>query len=289
MFSFLNKPYPHSENFKRSVWVSLCIGAFVAFFLIFFQPFDLSLWQDPQKTSKLLGYGLVSFLIPVLMSLVMQIIPLKEREDNWKIWKEILNIVLVVLLIAVGNLFYSTLIGIGQVSPGNYLRFIFITFSIGIFPIVLSVIAKHNRFLALNQQTAVEINTVLEEKTVPAPTPAKQKLTLIAENDKDKLELEADDLLFIESADNYSTIHFLTQDSTHKIMMRGSLKRMESQCASFSQIIRCHRAFIVNTKNVTHLEGNAAGYKLSIKNSEAKVPVSRNYGTSVTEKLKSRN
>ncbi len=288
MFAFLNKPYPHTENFRRTFLVSLCIGVFVALFLIVFQPFDISRWEDPQKKLKLAGYGIVSFLIPVLTGIVLQFIPAKEREDNWKVWKEITNTLLAVLLIAFGNLFYSTLIGIGTVSFKNYFNFIFITFAVGIFPIALSVASKYNRFLKLNQRTAAEVNTVLDEKPKPTPTPAKQKLILIAENDKDKLELEADDLLYIESADNYSTIHYLTQDSTHKIMMRGSLKRIESQCTSFPQILRCHRAFIVNTKNVTHIEGNAAGYKLSIKKSEVRVPVSRNYGTSLTEELKTR-
>jgi DNA-binding LytR/AlgR family response regulator len=50
--------------------------------------------------------------------------------------------------------------------------------------------------------------------------------------------------------------------------------------------MRCHRAFIVNTKNVSHIEGNAAGYRLSLKSTENKIPVSRNYGPAITEKLK---
>jgi len=287
MLAFLNKPYPHSYDLKRNFLICFCIGAFVALFLIVFQPFNISLWQTPHKKWKLAGYGLVSFFIPVFINLILRVLPLKEREDNWKVWKEILNVILAVLCIAVGNLLYSGFIGIGSITFKNYVNFIFITFAIGIFPIGISVIAKYNRFLKLSLRTATEINTILDEKPRPAPTPS-SNLVLLAENEKDKLELEPQDLLYIESADNYSMVHYLVKGSLTKVLVRGSLKRMEQQCAAFPEIMRCHRAFIVNTQNVTHIEGNAAGYKLSIKNTEVAVPVSRNYGVSVTEKLKAK-
>jgi len=293
MLSFLNKPYPHSYDLKRNLIVCFCIGAFVAFFLIVFQPFNISLWQTPHKKLKLAGYGLVSFFIPLAINLMLRALPLKEREDNWKVWKEILNVILAVLCIAVGNLVYSSFIGLGSISFKNYVNFIFITFMIGIFPIGMSVIAKYNRFLRLSQLTATEINTILEEKPLPAPAPVVEnvnaRLVLVAENEKDKLEMDASDLLYIESADNYSMVHFLEHDKVSKTLIRGSLKRMEQQCASFPALLRCHRAFIVNTQNVTHIEGNAAGYKLSIKNTDNLVPVSRNYGSVVTGKLKTVN
>lgn len=286
MFSFLNKPYPHTDNRKKNFWVSLCIGGFVAFFLIVFQPFDISLWLDPDKKLKLAGYGIVSFIIPVLFGFAIQVIPAREREDNWRVWKEMLSVTTIVLLIAGGNMVYSEFIGIGRISLMGYFKFIGITFSVGFFPITLSVITKHNRFLKLNRETAAEINMALEEKTQPLPQPVSGKLVLVAENEKDKLEMEPADLLYIESADNYSMVHYLAKGALNKTLVRGSLKRMESQCGSFPEIMRCHRAFIINIKNVTHIEGNAAGYKLSVNGTDTTVPVSRNYGSSITTKLK---
>jgi len=291
MLSFLNKPYPHNDNFKRNFLVSFCIGAFVALFLIVFQPFNISLWQDPDKILKLAGFGIISFAVPVLCNLITHSLPVKEREDNWKVWKEILNVIFAILLIAVGNLVYATYVGIGTLTLKNYFTFIFITFSVGIFPIGFSVAAKYNKFLKLNQKTAAEVNVVLDEKPQAALVEKKenQKLILIAENEKDKLEIDWQQLLYMESADNYSIIYYLERNADSKSLVRGSLKRMEQQCAAFPSIIRCHRGFIVNLQNVTHIEGNAAGYKLSLKNSKNLVPVSRNYGASVTEKLKRNN
>jgi len=289
MFSFLNKPYPQTENFRKSLIVGFCVGAFVAFFLIVFQPFNISLWLDPAKNLKLAGFGLVSFVCSIFLSACLLFVPASEKEDNWKVWKEILVIICIVLLIAGGNLFYSDLIGIGSISLKGYFRFILITFSVGIFPIALSVIVKYNRFLKLNQKNATEINTILDEKPVAVPTAASneiRQLVLIAENEKDKLEMPWQQLLYIESADNYSQVHYLEGETPRKTLVRGSLKRMEQQCQPFSEIARCHRAYIVNLSRVSHVDGNAAGYKLSLKNTQTQVPVSRNFGGQIIEKLK---
>src|SRR3982751_78604 len=107
MFSFLGKPYPRAHNPKKNLFVSLCIGLFVSFFLIFFEPFDISLWQDPNKNLKLFGFGAISFVIPVLINLLVNLLPVAEREDRWTVWKEIVSIAVVILCIAGGNLVYS--------------------------------------------------------------------------------------------------------------------------------------------------------------------------------------
>lgn len=285
MFSFLGKPYPCAHNAKRGLLVSFCIGLFVTFFLVFFQPFDIAVWRDPNKNLKLIGFGVISFVIPVVINLLVNLLPVAEREDNWKVWKEVVAIVVVILCIAAGNLIYSSFIHITHISLQGYISSILVVLSIGIFPIGFGVLARYNRFLALSQKTASEINNHLEEKPTPVST---EILRLVAENETDKLEITWQQLLYIESADNYSVIHYLENELVSKTMIRGSLKRMEQQCAPFPALLRCHRAFIVNTGNVIHVEGNASGYKLSLKNTQTLVPVSRNYGPAITEKLKSK-
>ena len=70
-----------------------------------------------------------------------------------------------------------------------------------------------------------------------------------------------------------------------KQILRSSLKRIEIQ-NPYNYIVRSHRAYIVNLKWIHKIEGNAAGYKLHLKDTEITVPVSRNYGPEVIKKLK---
>lgn len=297
--SFLNKDYPYIPS-KRPAWINnLLIGTFVAFFLIVFQPFDLSLWNTPYKTWKLIGFGFVSFLMPTLFSyLVFKLIPKKELEDKWKVWKEIALILGVLLSIALGNLLYGNLIRITDLSIKGFINSLMVTVLLGIFPISLAILNKYHRLLRLNLESAKQANEFIahphaqeaekreSQKSTNSHVPLPQnKLLLIAENEKDKLEINMEDLLFIESQDNYSSIVFLEGLNVRKQLIRSSLKRLEAQIPS-KMVKRCHRAFMVNLSKVAKVEGNAAGYILSFSESEAKVPVSRSYGPEVMSYFK---
>ena len=116
---------------------------------------------------------------------------------------------------------------------------------------------------------------------------AEETLVLIAENEKDRLELKSEELLYIESADNYSTIVFTKNNKITIHLLRGSLKRIESQI-TFPFILRCHRSYIVNLKQINHIKGNAQGYRIEFK-AELRdtIPVSRNYSKALFERLES--
>lgn len=298
-FGFLNKAYPYLPS-KRPAWVNnLFIGIFVALFLLVFQPFDLSLWNTPNKTWKLIGFGLVSFIMPTLFSwMVFKLIPKTELEDNWKVWKELVLILGVLLSIALGNLFYGKLIHIAEINLSGLLNSMMVTVLLGLFPITLAILNKYHRLLRLNSDLAQRANefiahpdaqeTEKKESQKPAeriaPLP-ENKLILIAENERDKLEIKLEDLLFIESQDNYSSVVIVEGLKVKKQLIRSSLKRLESQIQS-KMVKRCHRAFMVNLSKVAKVEGNAAGYILSFSESETKVPVSRNYGPEVMSYFK---
>ncbi|MDP1803161.1 MAG: LytTR family DNA-binding domain-containing protein [Bacteroidota bacterium] len=307
MFRFLNKPFPRSHLDKKSLTSSFIVGIFVACFLIVFQPFGISEWLTENKFFKLLGFGLVSFIIPLIIGFVIAlIIQKKPVEDNWTIGKEIIVILIILVCIAVGNMFYGRLL---YIMPFTWNGFLFAFISvvlIGIFPVTLHVLRKHNKLLKINLEKATVVNEHLHpeeikkkvDEHIPKEEPAPNmpdniadeikiipKLIFIAENEKDKLEVFPEQLLYIEAADNYSNIVFMEDEKIKKHLIRSSLKRIESQI-NFDLIVRCHRTFIVNLRNVKNVEGNAAGYKLYFNKDNYFVPVSRNYGNSILEKLK---
>jgi DNA-binding LytR/AlgR family response regulator len=132
----------------------------------------------------------------------------------------------------------------------------------------------------LTEGKAAEINQN------PERTDFEPEIILIAENEKDKFKLKINQLLYIESADNYSNVvYFGEAGQRKKELIRSSLKRLEGQLNN-ENIIRCHRTFIVNLINVKIVGGNAAGYKLYFDTSDETIPVSRNYIPIVGEKLK---
>jgi DNA-binding LytR/AlgR family response regulator len=329
MLPFLSKPYPFNPLSRKDSLSSFLIGCFVAFFLLVFQPFGISLWETPHRFLKILGFGLVSFLCPVIFKLVlMLVIRARKPEENWNVWKEILSLIVVLLFIALGNMVYGNLIGIATLSFGQLAMAVSATFLLGLFPVTANVALKYNRFQALNQkeaqrleqevkgyqhrlemqeeipgnknrETLEEITGDIAEEPDPKTTDlnededlpdrkglnAPDQLILVAENEKDRLEVSSEDLLYIESADNYSAVVFLSKGNISKQLIRASLKRIESQIG-LPYMIRCHRSYIVNLKQISTIKGNAQGYKIEFKTASAsQVPVSRNYGKLLFEKL----
>ncbi len=112
-------------------------------------------------------------------------------------------------------------------------------------------------------------------------------LIFTADNEKDKLEIKAEDFYYMESQDNYTAIVFLNDSGIKRVLFRSSLSRLFQQI-NFKLITRCHRSFIIDLSKVESLEGNAAGYKLTLKNLTEKIPVSRSYAKEVITVLKAR-
>lgn len=307
MFLFLKKAYPFERNLKKVVLTNLGIGVFIFLFLYIFQPFGIILWQTPFKILKLGGFGLISFFVPFLYQASTHIILYKFYDkDNWKVWKELLSNSFVLLLIALSNFLYIHFITDISLSVFGFVNAVVCVLVIGIFPIAISIFTKHNKFLKLNAQEAEKINTEIErihkndipivevKSTVPEEltknneqqnTNLSKSLTLIAENEKDTFSIELTRLLYIESQDNYASIVFNEKGYLKRQLLRSSLKRIESQIQQ-PEILKCHRAYLVNILNVINIEGNAAGYKLSFPNIEEKIPVSRNYGKIILEALR---
>ena len=280
MLKYLNKPYPYKFTTIKDIGFYLLIGVFVSAFLVIFQPFDINLWQTDHKLWKLIGYGTVAFTVPLLLSMLRKLICNERKlEYTYKIKHEILWLFLIILSIAAANLIYSNAIDILHINFLSFLLFVFIVLAVGIFPVLGSIWLKHNQYLALNNSVAASIENDILTKPKELDSQSVE-LTIVAENDRDSLTLTDRQLLYIESMDNYCQIVFVDDNETKKRILRGSLKRFESQIST-NYIQKCHRSFIVNLNNVVHIDGNAQGYNLYLNQYSISVPVSRNFGPEI--------
>ncbi len=285
MLKILQQPYPFGEKSTiRLLIQSIGEGTFIALFLILFQPFGLTEWNDPNKTWYLFGYGLITTLCGLILRFgIFKFFPKYHSETTWKVGKEILSILLLILMITVFNVFFSRFAFDLNISLKNFLGMLVGVMIIGIFPATFGVMLNYIiQLKKYNQPIIVQHHTpevVLNEQIYENKT-----LKLIAENEKDSIELNTDSLYFIESSDNYSTVFYEKSGKLQKELLRSSLTRLESQIPS-ENIVRCHRSFIVNLDKVEKVTGNAQGYKLHLAAPELLVPVARKY-SEIVERLK---
>jgi len=294
MTDFFNRSYPHEPFSVKNIRGNLGIGLFISFFLIVFQPFEINEWETNYKILKLLGFGFVSFLFCSLVQVLLVFLFSKNSlADNWKVWKEILIILLIVVSITFGNMLLANLYRLSHFYFSQFIYVLTITFLTGIFPIIASVAFKYQKFLSMNKKMAREIDQEIEsrkarESTSSSSVLSNERIILIAENNKDTFELFSRQLLYIESTDNYSTIFFMTDGKKKKELIRASLKRLETQITT-PLIARCHRSYIVNLSNAAHITGNVQGYRITFNGTEDTIPVSRNHGKDILERIKAMN
>jgi hypothetical protein len=102
-------------------------------------------------------------------------------------------------------------------------------------------------------------------------------ISLKDENEIVKLVLKTENLLFIQSADNYVEVNFIENGTVTKTLLRNSIKNLETTFIN-TPIIRCHRSFIVNTNNIELAKKTSSGFKLKLNQvSELTIPVSKSY------------
>jgi DNA-binding LytR/AlgR family response regulator len=98
-----------------------------------------------------------------------------------------------------------------------------------------------------------------------------------------KFSIKKENLLYLESAENYVNICYLNKGKVSKYLLRDTLKKIEEIFAG-TEIIRCHRSFIVNFDKVKVIRKDKDGLKLEFDNpSITDIPVSKTYVNTVMQ------
>ncbi|MFZ4414974.1 MAG: LytTR family DNA-binding domain-containing protein [Bacteroidales bacterium] len=277
---YLNQPYPFHVNKLKLIG---SISLFIGFFMLIFQPFGLSKYAGPHKSLLCLGYGFVTMIVMIINIVLIQEL-LKKQFDykRWTVIKQISWLAWIIFSIGIGNFVYTSIIS-SHWSWQAFVFFQFFTLAVGLIPIVVLTIINQNHLLAVNLKSAQEFNIALKTNTFNVGI---ELITLIADNEKDKFEIELSNLLYIESIGNYIEVNFVKDNQLKNLLLRSTLKRTESQLEDITSIIKCHRAFLVNSSKIDDVKGNSQGLKLKLIHTETEIPVSRNFSKSLKDKLK---
>lgn len=92
---------------------------------------------------------------------------------------------------------------------------------------------------------------------------------------KESLVVLPNDILYIESIANYLSIWYFQDDELKHKRIRSTLKNVEETLSVYPFLLHCHRAFLVNTRFITHVDGNAAGCQLHLFSIDRTIPVSK--------------
>jgi len=276
---YLQQPYPLFENRWR---ITISISLFIALFMLVFQPFGMLNYTGEHKLLFESGYGVVTLIVLIIDLFVF---PLFLGEwfipQKWTVLKQMIWQLWILFSIGFGNFIYSSIFLRFAHGFQAFLMFQFYTLVVGILPILILTILHQNALLSENLKLANEMNrdlTGLNGLHVP-----NEKVRISAENNKEKIEINQSDFIYIGSTGNYIQVFYLVKNELKSILLRNTLKQIEEQLKDCPSIIKCHRAFLVNKDKIIRVKGNSQGLRIVLKDTPEEIPVSRNYSRSLKE------
>ena len=115
-----------------------------------------------------------------------------------------------------------------------------------------------------------------------AETVARQSVfSFYDEKQELRLSVKRSELLYVESADNYVCIWYLSKGQLTKFLLRNSLKAMEENFAD-TNVLRCHRSYMVNFDQVKVIRREKEGIFLELGIERVPdIPISMTYSEKV--------
>lgn len=276
----LNRPYFYNGDSAFHIKQALLFGAFVILFLEVFKPFGIEGVGEGLHLI-ILGFGVLTAITMIMLNVLIPRLGFRFfTEEDWTVKRELIYSFINVSLIGLFNFIYFSVVISHEFSFSALLWFQFSTWAVGLMPLVLMTFIKEKRLSAQYENEANEINKQLKKKQ-----PHHKRISLVSNNQNEAdIEMDIDDLLFVKSAANYLEVHSFNEKH-QRSLIRKTLKEVEAELSSHTQLYRCHKSYVVNLSQVEKLTGNSQGYRLQIKNTDLWVPVSRSLHEEVKNRL----
>ena len=123
------------------------------------------------------------------------------------------------------------------------------------------------------------------DKAMQQRTEGKGIISFYDERGELQLSVTKDNLLYVESADNYINIWYMKNNLPKKMILRNTLKRTAELLAD-THVMRCHRGYMVNMEQVKVLRREKDCFFLELGIEGVRdIPVSKTYGDAVMKWL----
>jgi len=254
------------------------VSIFALVFINLYAPFDAASWTDMSRLEFFFSSSvmiLIGMLAIVISKLLFFLFMRKTRISYliFGLW-HLAEIVLVATIYLVVDL---VLLKSGMDLVDRYSYLLFITLMVLAIPYSISWL-----YLSMKDK-----RTKLENLTENTSQEFREKKMIIFRDETEKLRfsIKSADILYVESTDNYVTVHTMEKGKVKKIMLRNTMKRLEKELEG-TLIHRCHRSYMVNFENIKLVKLISTNlYIYMDSQEEIRIPVSRTYAEHVHEFL----
>ena len=254
------------------------VSIFALVFINIYSPFNASSWFEVGRIEFFFyssAFILFGMLIIVISKLLFFLIARRRKFTYllFGIWH-----VMEVLLLAVTYLVVDLVMLNSEAElVERFTSLLFITLLVLAIPYSLSWLwislkDKREKLEGHTQDTSTEFRE-------------RKMITFRDETDKLRFSIKSQDILYVESTDNYVTVHTVEKGKIKKIMLRNTMKRLEKELEG-TLIQRCHRSYMVNFENIKLVKLISTNLYIYMDYAdEIRIPVSRTYAEHVHEFL----
>lgn len=291
--NILNQLVPKSIfTYSRQAMMVFAMAVIAVVFIIVFRPFkiyeslDFLITENPSgwiNSAEDAFFLALSSVVLFAMILVMssRVVLVKTMRDRltyrgFLVWcgVEFVVVALGITLLS-ASLFhpeYTSLVRLFLKVLGRTTCILFIPYIICWLYII--ILDKAHQLKTLKESIANDENTL-----------QKSYVLFYDDHDEMRLSVKREDLIMIESADNYVCVWYLNNNQIKKSMVRNTMKRVAQQLGD-SSVQRCHRSYMINMDRVKVLRRDKEGVFIEFGiEGVFDVPISRTYIGNITSWL----
>jgi len=261
----------------------LLTATFALLFINIFQPFGSRGWYPHISDFKYFFFSSLIILTGMLVVVVSRLIMLAyTKKNDLYLWQYLIWILVEIVAMSLFYTLFSKYIP--KEGLNRDILEIFRQSTINTSLVLLLPYAILWLYFSWRDK-----NNLLEKLAKAEPNVEVAKKNLVAFPDEKgelKISIMLENLLYVDSADNYATIHYLNKSKLSHYLIRNSLKWMEEHLTKDSPLVRCHRSYIVNLDKVKVLRKTKEGIFLELDTDNTPdIPVSKTYYERVMSKF----
>ena len=269
---------------QNQLMMVLFVSLFAVVFINIFKPFGSEDWMTKGKFTSTQYLAWSTILVCMGMSIVAisRVIMYhysKKPTHKITILKYICWIIIELLLLSAAFTILALITSYGGATRDpleiyknameNTVFILFIPYLIGIM------------YLSYQDKSA-KLRTIMEENI------GNKSTSFIAFRDERgvlRLTVAKENLLYIESADNYISIWYLKNNQLKKQLLRRTLTELSAQLSE-TNVVRCHRSFMVNLDQVKVLRREKENMFIELGyQGVQEIPISKTYGEEVLRRI----
>lgn len=235
----------------------MILGLFLSMIIFLLEPFDTNTFQSEYRTWLLLGFGIL-FTVVYFLYGFLEAFGFNLVKKDWKVRHELVSVLFFFLVSGtIIFLYNNTVINESSYDLRAHLGYLIY--------IVTPMMLILSPFLLFFRQ---------KFGTWYAPVKS-EMIQILGKNQKERLSILKENLLYIQAEENYISIYYLDADfGSRSKTFRQTLSSVHLQ-ASFLE--KCHRSYLVNPELIQEVAGNSQNAKIVLKNCGLFIPLSKTY------------